>query len=84
MRRDRAGASTIKGWMVHLIVAAADPKANVVTRDRRRGVDRRQVDKGPPGKHDRRQNLESRQPEVVELDLSNSAWIALLEEPPKL
>jgi hypothetical protein len=57
------------------------PKGSAV--DRRSGADRRKEDKGPPGKHDRRLTLESRQPEVVELELSNSAWTALLESPPK-
>jgi hypothetical protein len=49
--------------------------------ERRSGVDRRLVDGKPPGKHERRRGLESRQPEVVELQLSNSDWIALIEQP---
>ena len=61
-------------------MSAPDDKVRTATRDRRSGVDRRQVDKGPPGRHERRQSLESRQPEVVELELSNSAWTALLAE----
>jgi hypothetical protein len=51
--------------------------------ERRKGPDRRQADQGPPGKHDRRLALESRQPEVRVLELANSDWIALLDEPPK-
>jgi hypothetical protein len=51
------------------------------TVERRSGVDRRLVDGKPPGKHERRRGLESRQPEVVELQLSNSDWIALIEQP---
>jgi hypothetical protein len=64
-------------------VKPPDAKAKASPVDRRSGVDRRKEDKGPPGKHDRRLTLESRQPEVVEIELSNSAWIALLETPTK-
>jgi hypothetical protein len=49
--------------------------------ERRSGGDRRHVDGGPPGKHDRRRGLESRKPEVVELDMSDSDWIALTQIP---
>jgi hypothetical protein len=49
--------------------------------ERRSGADRRHVDGKPPGKHERRRRLESRQPEVVELQLSNSDWIELIEQP---
>ena len=49
--------------------------------DRRTGEDRRRVDNGPPGKHERRRSLEPRKPEVVELDMSNSEWSALSDEP---
>jgi hypothetical protein len=49
--------------------------------ERRSGADRRHVDGKPPGKHERRRGLESRQPEVVELQLSNSDWIELIEQP---
>jgi hypothetical protein len=54
--------------------------------DRRTGEDRRRVDNGPPGKHERRRSLEPRKPEVVELDMSNSEWSALSDDPapPKL
>ena len=45
--------------------------------ERRSGADRRNADDDPPGKYDRRRGLESRQPEVVELDLSDSEWVAL-------
>ncbi len=50
--------------------------------DRRLGDDRRNVESGPPGKHERRRGVESRQPEVVELDMSTSEWAALSEPPP--
>jgi hypothetical protein len=49
--------------------------------DRRSGGDRRRVDVGPPGKHERRRNLESRKPDVVELEMTNSEWGALGREP---
>ena len=55
--------------------------AKLKDQERRQGVDRRQVDTGPPTKHDRRRALEPRKPEVVELDMSNSEWAALSEEP---
>ena len=54
--------------------------------DRRSGKDRRIEDKGPPGKLDRRRQLEARMPEVLELELSESDWAALTRgsaEPPK-
>ena len=47
--------------------------------ERRSGRDRRQVDKGPPGGRDRRVNIEPRRPEVVELEVSVSEWLALQE-----
>ncbi|MEP6873155.1 MAG: hypothetical protein ABI887_02240 [Burkholderiales bacterium] len=50
--------------------------------ERRSGADRRHVDGNPPGKHERRRGLESRQPEVVELDMSNTDWIALTQDEP--
>jgi len=49
--------------------------------DRRSGADRRRADVGPPGKHERRRGVESRKPEVVELDMSNSEWTALTQDP---
>jgi len=49
--------------------------------ERRAGEDRRKVDVGPPGKADRRRSLEPRKPEVVELDMSDSDWTALSQEP---
>jgi hypothetical protein len=48
--------------------------------ERRSGADRRLVDGKPPGKHERRRGLESRQPEVVELEMSNTDWVALTQE----
>ena len=44
--------------------------------DRRKG-ERRVLDGDPPGKHERRRGLEPRQPEVLELDMSASDWVAL-------
>ena len=49
--------------------------------ERRLGADRRHVDGSPPSKHDRRRGLESRKPEVVELDMTDSEWIALSQQP---
>jgi hypothetical protein len=51
--------------------------------DRRSGSDRRGVDAPPPGKRERRRGLEARKPEVVELDMTNSEWAALNQEPSK-
>jgi hypothetical protein len=50
--------------------------------DRRSGIDRRKADVQHVGK-DRRRGVESRQPEVVELDMSSSEWMALNQDPPK-
>jgi hypothetical protein len=50
--------------------------------ERRSGKDRRQVDAGPPGRHERRRSVESRQPEIVELKLSDSQWGALIDDAP--
>ncbi|MGD9773218.1 hypothetical protein [Diaphorobacter sp.] len=38
--------------------------------DRRSGHDRRQIDQGPPTIFERRNGVEPRQPEVIELELS--------------
>ncbi len=35
----------------------------------------------PPGKVDRRRSVDSRKPDVVELDMSNSEWTALTQVP---
>jgi len=58
------------------------PSPGPATTDRRCGGDRRHVEGQPPGKHDRRRRVESRKPEVVELDMSSSEWAALSELPP--
>jgi hypothetical protein len=49
--------------------------------ERRSGQDRRRVDSGPPGRHDRRRGVEARKPDVVEVDMSNSEWAALSQDP---
>jgi hypothetical protein len=49
--------------------------------ERRSGVDRRKVDKGPPGGRERRLGMEPRKPEVVEIEMSSSEWAALSELP---
>lgn len=58
------------------------PLPNPAEADRRQGDDRRRVDGTPPGRHDRRRGLESRKPDVVELEMTNSEWAALSAEPP--
>ena len=50
--------------------------------DRRSGEDRRAVDAVVPGKPERRRSVESRKPDVVELQMSASEWGALVHEPP--
>jgi hypothetical protein len=42
--------------------------------ERRKGIDRRQQEKAVPKALDRRKGLEPRQPEVVELHLSQEEW----------
>lgn len=49
--------------------------------DRRSGEDRRVVEGEPPGKVERRRGIESRRPEVIELEMTPSEWGALSEEP---
>ena len=51
--------------------------------DRRGGPDRRREDLGPPGKHERRRGIESRKPDVLEREMSDSEWTALTQAPPK-
>jgi hypothetical protein len=50
--------------------------------ERRSGKDRRIVDIGPPSRHDRRRGMETRKPEVVERDMSDSEWTALSQQTP--
>jgi hypothetical protein len=45
--------------------------------DRRSGPDRRKQDLGPPAKRERRRSLESRKPDVTEIEMSASDWGAL-------
>jgi hypothetical protein len=59
---------------------AADPAERHRYRERRSGEDRRKIDQGPPGKHERRRSLEARKPEVVEREMSDSEWAALTRE----
>ncbi|RCX11959.1 hypothetical protein IP95_01491 [Extensimonas vulgaris] len=62
----------------------ATPPANApATGDKRTAVDRRQVEQGPPTRHERRRSIERRQPEVEELHLSPEALEALGFTPPK-
>ena len=59
--------------------AGVDRKA--VPSDRRTGKDRRKRDLGPPGKLERRRTVESRQPDVSEIEMSASDWGALEQLP---
>lgn len=63
------------------MVLRKPPRAQPPLIERRSGRDRRQVEKGPPGGRDRRVGLEPRRPEVVELEVSVSEWLALQEVP---
>ena len=47
--------------------------------ERRSGLDRRRTDASPPGNYDRRRGVESRKPEVVELEISTSDWAQLAD-----
>lgn len=46
------------------------------TTERRSGADRRRLDTLPPGAHDRRRSVESRKPEVVEVEMTTTLWDA--------
>lgn len=48
--------------------------------DRRSGPDRRKADVPRNGLPERRRNVESRQPDVVEIEMTNSEWGALRED----
>ena len=50
--------------------------------DRRSGKDRRKADVLRPGLRDRRRTVESRRPDVSEIEMSSSEWDSLKEEPP--
>jgi hypothetical protein len=54
------------------------PRDRKSTAERRSGSDRRKTDSALPAKHDRRRGLEARKPEVSEVEMSNSDWIALV------
>ncbi|MEO8124637.1 MAG: hypothetical protein ABI633_11365 [Burkholderiales bacterium] len=51
------------------------------TKERRSGPDRRSLDLERYGRPERRLGVEARKPEVVELDMTNSEWLALSLEP---
>jgi hypothetical protein len=48
--------------------------------ERRSGKDRRRTDLPMTGRADRRRGIEPRQPEVAELDLTDSQWGALQQQ----
>jgi hypothetical protein len=50
--------------------------------DRRTGHDRRQADQGLPRGRERRVGIEPRKPEVVELQITPSDWVALRDAMP--
>lgn len=59
-------------------LSTAKKSSTPPTTERRSGVDRRKADVGPPpGKRERRRGIEPRQPEVQELQLTDSQWGAL-------
>ncbi|GAA4420131.1 hypothetical protein [Acidovorax lacteus] len=49
--------------------------------DRRSGQDRRQAELGPPGSNERRTTIEPRQPEMVEIEVTEEELRALGFEP---
>jgi hypothetical protein len=59
-----------------------DAKKNLSGAERRSGADRRKIDAELVGRRDRRRGLESRKPEVAELDMSDSDWSALVQAAP--
>ena len=63
------------------MTAPASPPRKPSPTERRVGSDRRKVDMLPPSKVDRRRSVDSRKPDVVELDMSNSEWSALTQVP---
>lgn len=79
--------------MVRMNVPGSQPTApakpdltrrNTVSKaDRRSGKDRRAADIEPPGKRERRTTLESRQPDVAEIEMSDSEWAELSRPAPK-
>ena len=58
------------------------PKDKKQTTERRTGADRRKTDSAIPAKYERRRGIESRKPEVSEVEMSNSDWIALVGDSP--
>lgn len=64
------------------MTGSSKPGNNPPRSDRRTGADRRKVDIPRKGLPERRRNVESRQPDVVEIDMTGSEWGALHEDPP--
>lgn len=50
-------------------------------KERRSGADRRRVDLDRAGRPERRRGVEARKPDVVELEMTKSEWLALSTEP---
>ncbi|HEY9239260.1 MAG TPA: hypothetical protein VIP10_10525 [Burkholderiaceae bacterium] len=61
-------------------MSKAPAKPQPAEAERRTGVDRRRVEGKPPGKHERRRGIESRKPEVSEVEMSHSEWAALSDD----
>lgn len=57
------------------------PGSKPITKDRRSGTDRRKVDILRPGLPDRRRAVDARKPEVTEIEMTNSEWTALSQQP---
>lgn len=63
------------------MMGKADTAGVVPRHDRRAGTDRRKLDVPRKGLPERRRNVESRQPDVVEIEMTTSEWGALREDP---
>ena len=51
------------------------------TAERRSGIDRRSIDLDRAGRPERRRGIEARKPDVIEIDMTASEWMALSDEP---
>lgn len=51
-------------------------------KERRSGVDRRRVDLDVDDRPERRRGVEARKPDVIELEMTRSEWLALSTDEP--
>ena len=65
------------------MTGGTETKGKAGQADRRAGKDRRKVDIARKGQPERRRSVESRQPDVVEIDMSTTEWGALQDAPQK-